>query len=259
MEVPDRHPHEARMLHCSSCGGKLRAQAAKCQYCGGEVGLGDRRLGAACPQCFARLPSLARFCNECGVKIDPRPLRAMIASAVCPRCKGKLVLREFAQGSYTECTACGGIWLDAKSFERVVEDRDESAMGELALVSRKGAAKGGAASEKVAYLPCPVCGNLMHRKNYAGCSGVIIDWCKGHGCWFDALELEKVIEFVRAGGLDRSRKMEIERARDELTRLKEQQRAASALGSGWAVQERSAPDWGFDLGEAFTTILRRFI
>jgi Zn-finger nucleic acid-binding protein len=52
----------------------------------------------------------------------------------------------------------------------------------------------------VKYLPCPVCSGFMLRKNFGGCSGIVIDWCKGHGFWFDGSELEKVMVFINSGG-----------------------------------------------------------
>src|SRR3712207_7332440 len=50
-------------------------------------------------------------------------------------------------------------------------------------------------------LPCPSCKQLMHRVNFAGQSGVIIDMCKDHGVWFEREELRKIVEFIRAGGM----------------------------------------------------------
>ena len=45
----------------------------------------------------------------------------------------------------------------------------------------------------------------MNRVNFADCSGVIIDVCHDHGTWFDRDELRRVIEFIRAGGMDLAR------------------------------------------------------
>ena len=72
---------------------------------------------------------------------------------------------------------------------------------------------------KVRYFPCPQCGQLMNRMNFARCSGVIVDVCRGHGSWFDRDELRAIIEFIRAGGLQLSRqkeKFEIESERKQL-------------------------------------------
>ena len=59
----------------------------------------------------------------------------------------------------------------------------------------------------------------MNRINFARCSGVIVDVCKGHGTWFDAQELSAIVQFIRGGGLDvarRKEKDEIEFQRQQL-------------------------------------------
>jgi Zn-finger nucleic acid-binding protein len=65
-------------------------------------------------------------------------------------------------------------------------------------------------TEKVRYINCPECLQLMQRMNFAGCSGVIIDMCREHGSWFDAKELQRIIQFIRGGGLDRARQKQIQ-------------------------------------------------
>ena len=47
-----------------------------------------------------------------------------------------------------------------------------------------------------------------NRINFAKCSGVIVDVCKGHGTWFDRDELTRIVEFIRGGGLDAARAKE---------------------------------------------------
>ncbi|MGH9361232.1 MAG: zf-TFIIB domain-containing protein [Thermoanaerobaculia bacterium] len=246
-EAPRR---EAKMLHCSACGGKLREAAARCEYCGSEVSAADRQLGPACPECFARLRAGGRFCGQCGVAIRPEAYRATRAIARCPRCRGSLVLCELPEGHYTECSSCGGIWLDDTSFERVVEERDLAALGG-AIVPRNPSALAAAAAagaEEVRYLPCPTCGQMMHRKNFGACSGIIIDWCKGHGYWFDTHELEKVVQFVAGGGLDRAREISIQRAREELGRIQEAKRRAASGLTGGAAPVPAGDDWLSALG-----------
>jgi hypothetical protein len=59
----------------------------------------------------------------------------------------------------------------------------------------------------------------MNRINFARCSGVIVDICKGHGTWFDCDELSGIVQFIRRGGLEISRqkeKTEIEFQREQL-------------------------------------------
>ena len=74
-------------------------------------------------------------------------------------------------------------------------------------------------SEMVRYVPCPQCGQLMNRVNFARCSGIVVDVCKGHGTWFDRDELREIVEFIRGGGLDLARqkeKRELEFEREQL-------------------------------------------
>lgn len=268
--VPKRRPQEARMLHCSGCGGKLESRAKSCVYCGAQVAASDRNLGPACPECFSRMAVGAGFCSACGVKIQPEALKRTRSSATCPRCKGALVHREAENVQYTECGACGGFWLDSKSFEAMVSRRDAAAIAPLLRgappttgQARDGEQAGVEPTDKVAYLPCPTCGTLMNRRNFAGCSGIIIDWCKGHGFWFDAFELEKVVAFVQDGGLDKARIQDINRAKRQLQRLEDNKKSLARAGAGWSVDARAGSDdslasWLVTIGDIAGSVFRFF-
>jgi Zn-finger nucleic acid-binding protein len=212
IKVPVVQPREAKILRCSACGALLEGSAS-CAWCGGAVAARDLGTGHVCPQCFAQLPAGARFCCECGLEIKPETMRLLPAAAQCPRCKEALVRREIGDAALIECHRCAGLWLDEPAFEKAVKAGDQASLapwlGKEPPKQRP--------TDPVRYLRCPVCRQFMHRKNFGGNSGVIIDWCKGHGYWFDAAELEKVMAFVKAGGLDRAREQQIadaERARD---------------------------------------------
>jgi Zn-finger nucleic acid-binding protein len=250
IEVPPPPSREARTLHCSACGGKIRGSSPTCTYCGSEVALADRRMGLACPECFVRLPEGARYCAECGVEIRPEALRTIRASAACPRCKGQLVLRELARGQFTECINCAGIWLDSTVFDRVLEERDAEALGQIVTLARPAVAVGDVEGSPVRYLSCPTCGEIMHRKNFAGCSGVVLDWCKGHGFWFDAEEMEKVLAFIRSGGLDKARRIEIDRSKKEIERLEAKKRSIAMTPVSTCSRGMAQGGWGNLLGDA---------
>jgi Zn-finger nucleic acid-binding protein len=51
------------------------------------------------------------------------------------------------------------------------------------------------------YRPCPLCQAIMNRRNLGARSGVIVDYCKPHGLWFDGNELAQWIHWARQGGL----------------------------------------------------------
>jgi Zn-finger nucleic acid-binding protein len=132
-----------------------------------------------------------------------------------------------AVGSTTvrECERCFGLWVDVPSFEKICADREQQAavLG-AASPAPRGQVSGGA---KVRYAPCPECKQLMNRINFARCSGVIVDICKGHGSWFDRDELTRIVEFIRAGGLDAARAKEKATIEEERKQLRQEQLAAT--------------------------------
>jgi Zn-finger nucleic acid-binding protein len=116
-----------------------------------------------------------------------------------------------------ECEGCGGLWVEVAAFEKICADREQQAavLGAASPAPTHQAV----GAEKIHYAPCPRCGQLMNRINFARCSGVIVDICKGHGTWFDRDELSGIVQFIRGGGLAVSRqreKTEIEFQRDQL-------------------------------------------
>ena len=220
--VEFRAPKSPRALCCSGCGGHLRAAARACEYCGAEVTLEERRLSSVCPQCFARAGIDARYCMECGTRIAPQALAALPERAACPRCQAELRSRAVGSASVAECAGCGGLWLAEEHFERVCEEADradEVVRGLSSAPPRRPPGRGSGQNE-LRYLPCVECGDLMNRRNYASASGIIIDVCRHHGVWLDHAELEKILTFVRGGGLDRSRERQIERLKDQERRTR---------------------------------------
>jgi len=218
-----RQPHSPRALRCSGCGANLAAAGRSCGYCGAEVTLEERRLSAICPVCYARTSGGARFCMECGVAIAPQALLALPESATCPRCRGTLRSRSLGSVSVVECASCGGLWLGEESFERLAEDAEQQDLALRALGPSPERSKIGDV-HPVRYLPCLACGDFMMRRNFGSSSGVIVDVCRKHGVWLDHAELERIVRFIRAGGLERARRREVER-------LEERKRRASLGGA----------------------------
>ena len=119
-----------------------------------------------------------------------------------------------------ECEQCAGLWVDVAAFEKICADREEqSAVLGGASLAPPHHLDLNADADRIRYVPCPQCGQLMNRINFAHCSGVIVDICKGHGTWFDRDELSGIVQFIRGGGLEVSRqkeKTEIEFQREQL-------------------------------------------
>ena len=143
-----------------------------------------------------------------------------------------------------ECERCGGLWVEVSAFEEICADREQqSAVLGAALPAPARRLPATADSEKISYAPCPHCGQLMNRVNFARCSGVIVDVCRGHGTWFDRDELSGIVEFIRGGGLDLARQKEKQELEFERQQLRTEQMAAAgrenrALGFMYSDDER---------------------
>jgi Zn-finger nucleic acid-binding protein len=124
-----------------------------------------------------------------------------------------------------ECARCGGLWVNVETFERICADREQQAVVLGSASPAPAKAGSGEATSKVRYIPCPECGQLMNRVNFAHCSGVVVDICKGHGTWFDRDELAEIVGFIRGGGLEAARAREKRQLEDERRRLRQEQLA----------------------------------
>jgi Zn-finger nucleic acid-binding protein len=213
----------AETLNCPNCGAATSEEAPLCQFCG------SRLATVACPSCFAMMFLGSKHCQRCGAAAAIRKLEAS-GEHKCPRCRTALASITLGSTSVLECERCLGIWLDVPSFEKICTDREQQA----AVLGTASAAPSPAspATSKVKYVPCPMCSQLMNRINFARCSGVVVDVCKGHGSWFDRDELSRIVEFIRHGGLEASRMRDKEEIQEERRRLAEQQAQAQRKMSG---------------------------
>ncbi|MGD8397008.1 MAG: zf-TFIIB domain-containing protein, partial [Candidatus Eiseniibacteriota bacterium] len=204
---------DAHIQRCSSCGAGLENGAAQCGFCGSVVERDARRLSLICPECFARNADRARFCAACGVAFKPQAVPDETVAHGCPCCERVMTRRSIGGVRVEECTRCHGLWVPGESFERLIEravtaQREAAAsamltgLGNARRVRRKRRSE---FSATVSYRRCPVCEARMHRKNFGRRSGVIVDWCRGHGTWLDADELEDIAAFILRGGLAASR------------------------------------------------------
>ena len=237
----ERSSHAPERRRCPHCGAPCPAQARECSYCKAEIQLDDRGLAEVCPACYARLLRGAHFCMECGLSIQPQALHALPVDLACPRCKASLRRRTLGKTDVIECSSCAGLWLTHEVIQRLVQQAEQSDtdgldFGELPARVEQ-------APQFEGYVPCVSCAQLMQRRNFAGSSGVIVDVCGKHGVWFDHRELERVLEFVRSGGLRRAREREVERQEERLRRLRDPLPGNTAAGTEWLdAPERPAPD-----------------
>src|SRR5205809_453798 len=126
---------------------------------------------------------------------DPRPL--------CPRCEGQLDAEQHEGMPFEACRQCGGVFIPPETLNRVSAAKDTPLSLCAAIPDRPFVRE-----TAVRYLACPTCTKVMNRRVFARVSGVIIDVCREHGAWFDAGELQAVIDFVVQGGLEKARRRE---------------------------------------------------
>ena len=201
-EVEKPKPHQPKILRCSSCAGQIEAGAKQCPYCQGDIAFSERDLTSVCPECFARIPGTSKFCTECGTGIQPQSIRPVPVDSSCPRCDSELQVRAVNNESVIECSSCMGVWLVPEIFDRICDDVQKNP---IANVAEKIDAAAERPRQQFRYLDCLVCSDKMVPRNFGGISGVMIDVCRHHGVWMDQGELEAIIEFIRKGGLAKSR------------------------------------------------------
>jgi len=178
-------------MRCTSCGNDLDEHVfpggtVRCGRCGTTT-----VIAAGGPR-----PHASRYPEDIqdqsaspptGSRRSPGPL--------CPPCAGNL---DEANGSDLSCHDCGGVFVEHTDLAvRIDSERPKQPPS-----VRLRRAPWRPPEPTVRYGRCPACGDMMSRMNFGRHSGIIVDVCREHGTWFDQGELESVLDFVRAGGLE---------------------------------------------------------
>jgi Zn-finger nucleic acid-binding protein len=217
----------AETLNCFNCGAAVSSDSTQCQYCS------SRLATVACSACFRRMFSGSKHCQRCGAAATSIAA-ADLPARNCPRCRADMQPVTIGTTAVRECFKCAGLWLDVTSFEKICADREQQS-AVLGAASPAPTHTATDAVSKISYVPCPECAQLMNRINFARCSGVIVDVCRGHGTWFDRDELSRIIEFIREGGLEAARNKEkahLEEARRQLEAERLRTGSGRSLGLG---------------------------
>lgn len=226
---------QAETLNCPNCGAAISSDSPRCQYCESKLAT------IACPSCFAMMFIGSRHCPHCGAAAA-QATAAELSVLKCPRCRTDMSPITLGTMAMRECEQCLGLWVEVAAFEKICGDREQQS-AVLGTASRAPAHPLPSADmEKIRYAPCPQCSQLMNRINFARCSGVIVDVCKGHGTWFDRDELSNIVQFIRGGGLEVSRHKEKAEIEFERQQLRAEQLAAvkrsASFGTYSADDER---------------------
>ncbi len=266
--VEEPKGHEASVVRCSSCGAPRQEGSPNCQFCQADFTLHERDLDTVCPKCLARLSHRAKFCHHCGTALVPEQVARDETGMTCPVCgpERHLTNRQIGDVAVLECDRCAGLWLSTEPFKQLAQraSSDKVAIDRFFASDRPRPSESDQPDEQTGggwqYRKCPVCGKMMHRRNYGHRSGVIIDTCKDHGVWFDADELPRILAWIRSGKKAEEEKRRADKAaRDERI----ERRIATARepgrtmmrGGGYGLGMRASPVGGF-LAEIITGLLR---
>ena len=223
-------------LNCPNCGATVMSDRSSCEFCRTRL----KTMG--CSKCLGMMFLGSKFCGHCGVSAQATELLEEADPGNCPRCKVSLQSLQIDSVHVRECERCGGFWPSVKEFEELCTNREQQA-SVLGFIGSY--AHPNADPPPVSYVPCPDCGQLMNRSNFARSSGVIIDMCREHGVWFDAGELSKIVEFIDRGGLDRAREKERIAIQDERSRLRDEQRRLEMMARRTGTTNFKDEDRGF--------------
>jgi Zn-finger nucleic acid-binding protein len=219
---------EAQTLNCPNCGAAISSDSPQCQYCESKLAT------VACPSCFAMMFIGSKHCPHCGAAAA-QATAAELSVLKCPRCKVDMSSITLGTTAIRECETCAGLWVEVAAFEKISADREQQAavLGAASPAPAHQSPSGD--PNKIRYVPCPQCSQLMNRINFARCSGVIVDVCKGHGTWFDRDELSGIVQFIRGGGLEVSRQKEKTELEFERQQLRAEQLAAAKRAASLGV------------------------
>ena len=241
---------EAATLNCPMCGAAAASDATQCAHC-------QARLATvACPSCFGMLFAGSKFCPHCGAQAARSAATAAVPRS-CPTCRIDLQAVALGASEIHECPQCSGLWVDVETLQKICADREQQAAVLGGATPDPLATPSMTILEAVRYRPCPICQTLMNRVNFSERSGVIIDVCRGHGTWFDREELRRVVEFIRAGGLDASRARDLQRWETEKRRKTTAPVTIEAPLGGDMTRDPDLGDIIYLIGRAFVDLLKK--
>ena len=103
-----------------------------------------------------------------------------------------MIVLELNEVEIDHCMSCKGIWLDAGELELLLGTNSETEEFLNSFTTDK--------LSKEKKIKCPICNKKMGKMLVIGDKNIRIDKCKNnHGIWFDAGELEDVLQMGSLG------------------------------------------------------------
>lgn len=244
LEVRQPKGHNSSVVRCSSCGGARAKGSRNCGYCGADFTLHERDLHTVCPSCFSRVSDRAKFCSHCGTALNAEMVAGEESELTCPACPGNesLLSRRLGheQVSVLECQNCTGLWLGRESFNQLKSRAARGAVPAAGVLSGKPKAQTLRRQKGPLYRNCVRCNKMMARRQYVRGSGVIIDFCREHGIWFDADELHHVLDWIARGGKAVDPVPDV--SADEIQEALARKSANRPVIGRWTPRSGSSPD-----------------
>lgn len=165
-------------MNCSSCGAPLPAKSLVCPFCSTRNAVDLRGLSVS----TAKSPAAPRACPECRAGMESLNVgrRERFFIEMCPRCHG--------------------LFFDLNELHALLDDAVAPTYEIDYPLLAKVQEQSPTPRRAPAYVPCPDCGKLMNRVQFAQRAGVVIDRCRDHGVWLEGGELRKLMEWKKAGG-----------------------------------------------------------
>lgn len=205
LEVKDAKGQESAVIRCSSCGGAREKGRNRCGYCDADFTIHERDLNTVCPKCLTRVSGKSKFCRHCGTRLSGETIVPESSLLTCPLCGPKRRLSDRKLGSEQisalECSFCAGLWLGTEAFQQLRRRALDAATAERDFQRLKPPPSQLKRHIGPRYRSCIYCGEMMSRQQYARGSGVVIDLCREHGIWFDAEELQQILDWIARGGM----------------------------------------------------------
>ena len=216
-----------------------------------------------CKECGAPLPANSNICSYCG-RLNDVDLRAIQANArkgptsdrVCPHCAINMQTIDLGVNEpflIERCDNCLGMFFDPNEVEALIDTHvkhvyeiDHQRIQQIIdeeQITRPASIK---------YIRCPVCSEIMNRRNFGARSGVIVDECRDHGIWLDGGELGQILKWVKAGGRIHDEKRKLDELKAEQAKLRGKLQSLDADAYGYD----STPSYGAMEADLFVGVIR---